>query len=144
MRGAGDSKGKPEYRLPLTILGGIALPLAIVAFGWVAELRLPLPFLLATVALLGFALLLTIVPLSAYVVDACGLYSASAMTGIIVTRCLAGTFLPLGVVPLVERFGYGWGFSALGVLSISIAIVPVLILRYGEKWRQHSDFTKDL
>lgn len=144
MRGAEDTKGKPEYRLPLTIVGGIALPLSVVGFGWVAELRLPIPLLLAAVALLGFALLLTIVPLSAYVVDACGLYSASAMTSIIVTRCLAGTFLPLAVVPLIEHFGYGWAFSALGVLSIGIAVIPFLVFRYGESWRQRSQFTKDV
>jgi hypothetical protein len=95
------------------------------------------------VSLLGFTLLLTIIPLQAYIVDAFGIYSASAMTGVIVTRCLAGTFLPLSTGPLVDRFGYGWGFTCLGALSISLAIVPVLVLRYGEKWRQRSEFTRD-
>jgi hypothetical protein len=144
MRRADDTKGLPEYRLPLTIFGAFTLPLALVAYGWVAELQLPVIYLLASVSLLGFTLLLTTIPLSAYVVDACGPYSASAMTGVIVTRCLAGTFLPLATGPLVNLFGYGWSFSCFGALSMSLAVMPVLILRYGSEWRQLSEFTRDI
>jgi hypothetical protein len=143
LRGPEDANGKPEYRLPLSICGAFALPLSVTAFGWIAELQLPVSLLLTSVGFLGFTLLLTIIPLQAYVVDAFGIYSASAMTGIIVTRCLAGTFLPLGTSPLVEHFGYGWGFTWLGALSMSLAIIPVIILRYGETLRQHSGFSKD-
>ena len=112
-------------------------------YGWIAEYRLPVLLLLASVALMGFTLLLTVVPLSAYVVDACGMYSASAMTGVIVTRCLVGTFLPLATAPLAEGLGYGWGFSCLATLSLVLAVVPILILRFGDKWRQRSEFTMD-
>ncbi|KAF1943356.1 MFS multidrug transporter-like protein [Clathrospora elynae] len=144
LRGHPDATGKPEYRLPLSIIGALLLPLSVTAYGWIAELRLPVPLLLASVSLLGFTLLLTVIPLSAYVIDAFGIYSASAMTGVIVTRCLAGTFLPLAAGPLAEHLGYGLGFSCLGSLSLVLAIIPILILKYGEKWRQHSEFTKDM
>jgi sugar phosphate permease len=144
LRGSEDTKGKPEYRLPLAVFSACVLPFAVTAYGWIAERRLPVSFLLLSVAIQGFTLLLTIVAVSAYVVDACGLYSASAMTGIIVTRCLMGTFLPLGTGPLVEHLGYGWGFSCLGALSLALATIPMLILMYGEKWRQQSEFTKDV
>jgi hypothetical protein len=87
--------------------------------------------------------MLNIIPLQAYVVDASGLYSASALTGVIVTRCLAGTFLPLATGPLNIQFGYGWGFTCFGVLSMSLAIIPILVFKYGHKWRQSSEFTKD-
>ncbi|KAG9195554.1 hypothetical protein G6011_00675 [Alternaria panax] len=143
LRGPDGAKGKPEYRLPLSIIGAILLPLSVTAYGWIAEYRLPVLLLLASVALMGFSLLLTVVPLSAYVVDACGMYSASAMTGVIVTRCLMGTFLPLTTGPLSDALGYGLGFSILGALSLSLVIIPMSIFRYGEKWRQHSEFTKD-
>lgn len=144
LRGPNDTKGKPEYRLPLTCVGAFALPLSVIAYGWITELHLPVPYLLASVALLGFTLLLTVIPISAYVVDACGMYSASAMTGVIVARCLAGTFLPLLTNPLVEKFGWGQGFSCLGGLSLALASIPVLLLRYGSVWRQKSEFTRDV
>jgi len=143
LRSSPDAKGKPEYRLPLSILGALLLPFAVTAYGWVAQSRLPVPLLLASVSLLGFSLLLTIIPVSAYVVDACGIYSASAMTGVIVTRCHAGTFFPLTTGPLVESFGYGWGFTCLGGLSLSLAVVPMLILKFGASWRQRSKYTRD-
>jgi hypothetical protein len=143
LRGPGGEKGKPEYRLPLSILGAFLLPFSVTAYGWIAEYRLPVLLLLASVALMGFSLLLTVIPLSAYVVDACGAYSASAMTGVIVTRCLMGTFLPLSTGPLADALGYGLGFSLLGALSLGLVIIPICIFKYGEKWRQHSEFTKD-
>jgi MFS family permease len=143
LRGSKAAKGKPEYRLPLTICGAIGLPVSITAYGWIAEFRLPVPLLLVSVAILGFTLLLTIIPLQAYIVDSFGLFSASAMTGVIVLRCLAGTFLPLSTGPLVEHLGYGWAFSCLGALSLILGIIPILILRYGEKWRQKSPFSRD-
>ncbi|KAF2128781.1 MFS general substrate transporter [Dothidotthia symphoricarpi CBS 119687] len=143
LRGSHGDNGKPEYRLPLSIIGGFAMPFSIAAYGWIAQLRLPVPLLLVSVGLMGFTLILAGVPMSAYVVDASGLYSASAMTGVIVTRCLMGTFLPLTSGPLAEHLGYGWGFMCLSALSLSIAVIPVLILRYGEVWRQRSVFTRD-
>ena len=78
-----------------------------------------------------------------YVVDAFGLYSASAMTALIVTRCLVGTFLPLTTGPLVARFGWGGGFSILGGVSLCLAPIPVLVLRYGAVWRQWSVYSRD-
>ena len=138
-----EGKGNPEYRLPLTIIGGLSLPLAVTAYGWIAHFRLPVALLLTSVGLMGLTLLVAMVPLSAYIVDACGPYSASALTGVIVSRCLMGTFLPLTAGPLAETFGYGWAFTFLGLVSLVLAPVPMLVFRYGEKWRQGSEFTKD-
>ncbi|KAK7183100.1 hypothetical protein DPSP01_005955 [Paraphaeosphaeria sporulosa] len=138
-----SKKGRPEYRLPLAITGGILLPFTVLAYGWIAQLQLPAALLLLSVGLMGSTLLMTMVPLSAYVVDACGLYSASALTGVIVTRCLMGTFLPLAAGPLAEELGYGLAFTLLSLLSLALAPIPMLVFRYGERWRQRSEFTRD-
>ena len=138
-----DGIGQPEFRLPIVIVGGFTLVPAVALYGWSAELRLPLPVMLLSVGLVGMTLMLAFLPLSAYVVDAFGLYSASAMTGLIVARCLMGTFLPLATTPLVERFGYGWGFTVLAAVSLALAPIPVVLLRYGEQWRQGCKYTRD-
>jgi hypothetical protein len=143
LRGPDGDKGKPEYRLPLSIFGALVLPFTVGAYGWIAQYQLPVLLLLGSVVAMGSTLLLTIIPLSNYVVDAFGVYSASALTGVIVTRCLMGTFLPLTASPLTELFGYGLGFSCLGALSLVLAIIPICVFRYGEKWRQCSEFTRD-
>ncbi|KAK3901769.1 major facilitator superfamily domain-containing protein [Staphylotrichum tortipilum] len=135
--------GKPEFRLPLAILGAFALPLTVAAYGWAAELRLPLLFLLFTVCAMGTALMLAMIPVMAYVVDAFGLFSASAMTGIIVTRCLMSTFLPLTTAPLVDKLGYGWGFTTLAGFMLLLAPIPMVMLRYGAYWRKSSKYSRD-
>lgn len=129
--------------MPLAITGGILLPFAVLAYGWIAQFKLPVALLLLSVALMGSTLLMTMVPLSAYVVDACGVYSASALTGVIVTRCLAGTFLPLAAGPMAEKLGHGWAFTLFSLLSLALVPIPIFVFRYGEKWRQRSEFTRD-
>lgn len=130
-----------EYRLPLVIVGAVALPLTVVAYGWTAQEHLPLSVLLLVSGLLGLFMLLCYLPVTAYVVDALGQYSASGMTALIVVRCLMGTFLPLVCDPLADQYGYGWGFSVLGGVSIVMAVIPMILYRYGAKWRLRSEFT---
>lgn len=136
--------GRPEFKLPLTTFCGLLLPLTVAAYGWSAELVLPLPCLLLAVSFMGASMLLSFIPLAAYVVDAFGLYAASAMTGVIVTRCLCGTFLPLAVAPLVAAFGYGWGFMVLAGVCLVVTPVPFAVYMYGEQWRQLSKYTRDV
>lgn len=143
LRGSPNNPNLPEYRLPLAIAAGLAMPFVMVAYGFIAQYRLPVWILLTAAALLDGTTLLILIPLSSYVVDAGGVYSASAMTGLIVTRCLMGTFLPLTTGPLVEALGYGWGISIFGAFSLLLAPIPMLIMRYGEKWRQRSEYTRE-
>ncbi|KAL2260090.1 hypothetical protein VTK26DRAFT_6011 [Humicola hyalothermophila] len=143
MRQTHKGVGKPEFRLPLSIIGGSLLPIAVAAYGWSTQLRLPLVCLLFSVCFTGLALMLAMIPVMAYVVDVFGVYSASAMTSIIVTRCLMGTFLPLSTAPLVNAFGSGWGFSILAGLALILTPIPVLMLRYGEHWRKFSKYSRE-
>jgi hypothetical protein len=136
------SAGRPEYRLPFVIIGGFTIPLVMAFYGWIAEKLLPLPVLILSIILIGVTELLGFLPLTSFVVDAFGIYSASAMTALIVTRCLMGTFLPLAMDPLIKKFGYGWAFTMLCAAGLALAPIPPLLFRYGHKWRQHSAYTK--
>ncbi|ROW07762.1 hypothetical protein VMCG_03430 [Cytospora schulzeri] len=135
--------GQPEYRLPLIIIGSILFPISIALYGWSTELRLHVAVLLLAVVLLGCFLMLSFLPLMAYVVDAFGIYSASSVTAVIVTRCLMGTFLPLATKPLVEKYGYGWGYTVLAAFSVAMIPIPVVLFKYGHKWRQLSKYTRE-
>lgn len=134
---------RPEYRLPFVILGSFLLPLAIAFYGWVPQLHLSVPFLYLAITLFGATLTFCFMPTLTYVVDAFGLYSASALTAMIVTRCLMSTFLPLLADPLVDKFGYGWGFTILAAMMLSMAPIPICLFRYGHRWRQWAKYTKD-
>ncbi|KAF7943857.1 uncharacterized protein EAE97_005927 [Botrytis byssoidea] len=143
LRTKNNNQSHPEFRMPLTIISGCILPISIALFGWTAAKGWPVAFLLFLIGLQGFAILTGMVPLMAYVVDAFGLYSASALTAVLITRCLTSTFLPLMVGPLTDRLGYGWGFMIVSGVCLVVAPVPWLVMRYGEKWRQYSAYTRD-
>jgi MFS family permease len=136
----GDGPDQPEYRLPLLIVAALVLPLTIAFYGWSAN-RFPLPVMLISTCLIGASLTLTLIPAMGYVVDAFGRYAASAVTAMIITRCLMSTFLPLITVPLVEKLGYGFGFSIYGMISLLLAPIPILMMRYGKAWRRRSSYT---
>lgn len=138
-----DGLGQPEFRLPFCIIGGFCLSALVAFYGWTAQIKLPLPITLLSVAGMGAGLTLSSLPLMAYVVDAFGLYSASALTAVIVTRCLMGTFLPLATDPLVQAWGYGRAFTVLGAVSLCLAPIPLVVMRYGGKWRQTSKYTRE-
>ncbi|KAI0162269.1 MFS transporter [Xylariaceae sp. FL1272] len=135
--------GRPEYRLPFVIFGSLTMPLAISFFGWTAAFKLPIPLLILGIILIGLFMQFAFLPVLAYVVDAFGLYSASALTALIVTRCLMSTFLPLATPPLVERFGYGWAFTILGAMLMLLTPIPGFTFRYGHVWRQRSKYSRD-
>ena len=135
--------GQPEYRLPLVIVGALTMPLTVILYGWSAAVHWPLWVMLMIVGWMGATLMLAFVPWFVYLADAYGVYSASANTGLIVTRCLMGTFMPLAAQPLIRRFGYGYGFTMLGGISLVLAPIPMLVMRYGWKWRQRSKYTRD-
>lgn len=135
--------GQPEFRLPLAVVGALALPALAVFYGCVTQLFLPLPVPLLSVVLLGAAVMLSVLPMYAYAIDAFGCYSASAMTGLIFVRSLRGTFLPLAAKPLTDRFGSAGRFAMLGAVCICLAPVPILVMRYSQVWRQGSKHSRD-
>lgn len=135
------TQGQPEYRLPLTIIGVLTLPPAVSLYGWSATLHLPLPVFLLSLVWLRASMTLAALPLMSYIVDACGLYAASALTGAIVTRCLAGASMPLATAELIRVLGYGWGFTVMAGVNLAVGMVPVTLFRFGERWRARSVYT---
>jgi hypothetical protein len=75
-------------------------------------------------------------PLQAYLIDAFSIYAASAVAAATVLRYLLGTFLPLIGNSLNESLGLGWGNTLLAGVSVALAPIPLIFLRYGEKLRE--------
>lgn len=143
LRDSDNGPGRPESRLPLAVIGALGVPAAVMIYGWAAQLHLPLPVLLFSLTLLGMSASFSAISIHTYVVDAFGIYAASATAAVIVTRCVMGAFVPLLAAPLVTSFGYGLGFSVLSAASLLIAPIPMLVIRHGARWRQSCSYTKD-
>jgi hypothetical protein len=133
----------PEYRLPFMIVGALIMPAVVALYGWAPYAQWSIYLLLFTVGLFGVLLLLISISLTSYVVDAFGIYSASAMTVVLIARCLGGTLLPLTIPPLTRALGLGGGFLVLAAICVVLIPLPVAVMRYGRRWRQNSEYTKD-
>lgn len=75
-----------------------------------------------------------------YLIDAYGVYSASAVAGSILLRSLGGALLPLAGGPMFDRLGFGWGSSLLAFIAIVMIPVPLAFMKYGERIRQKALF----
>lgn len=132
-----DGQLKPEYRLPPMVLGGLLIPIGLFIYGWTAQARVFFIVPMIGTAALGFGFFVTAIPLNAYLVDTYKVHAASAIAATIVLRCIVGALLPLAGPRLYSRLGYGWGNSLLGFLALLFVPVPMVLMRLGERLRQH-------
>lgn len=142
LRDQNNGVGLPEFRLPIAIIGAVTIVPGVALYGWCAENKMNIYVFLLSCVWVRMSLILSFAPLTAYVVDACGLFSASALTAVIVIRCLAGAFLPLGVDVLIKDLGYGWGFTVYAAFTAMVIAVPVGLYYKGESWRRNSEYTQ--
>ncbi|PNS18362.1 hypothetical protein CAC42_6179 [Sphaceloma murrayae] len=127
---------EPEHRLPLMVWSAPLTPIGLFAYGWSAQLQLPWAIPLLSTVLTGTGLLLIMLPLQTYLVDAFTMYAASAIAAATVLRCTFGAFVPLAGGPLYSSLGYGWGTSVLGFISLASLPVPFLLMKYGGALRE--------
>jgi hypothetical protein len=123
--------------------GACFLPLVVALYGWAPSEQWPVYILLLAVALLGFLMIMIMVPMTSYVVDTFGVYSASAMTMVLIARNLGSTVLPMGIPPLTEALGLGYAFVVLGAVCLVLIPLSVVLMRYGARWRQKSAYTRN-
>ena len=136
MKAAGGMK--PEHRLPPMVLGGLAIPTGLFIYGWTARPHVHWIAPVIGTGIVGFGLMVTIIPTFSYLVDAFGIHAASAIACTITLRCLTGAVLPLAGPPLYGRLGVGWGNSVLGFIALVFVPVPLILMKYGESLRKSS------
>jgi MFS family permease len=135
---------KPEHRLPLMLLGAILLPVGLFLYGWSAEKHLHWIVPLIGTAIVGFSMLLALLPTDNCLVDVYDIHGASAVAVGAALHAVFAAVLPLIGPPLYNHLGLGWGNSVLA--SISIILLPALsvLMRYGERIRNSPRFKQDL
>ncbi|TVY89012.1 Efflux pump [Lachnellula willkommii] len=132
---SGSSEMKPEYRLPLCIVGGMLVPVGLFWYGWSAEKRIHWIMPIIGTGIMGMGNCLIFVSIQSYSVDAFELYAASALAANTVVRSVMAAVLPLAAPDLYRALGLGWGNSLLAFLALAIVPVPVLLIRHGERIR---------
>ncbi|OJD19133.1 hypothetical protein AJ78_00919 [Emergomyces pasteurianus Ep9510] len=133
--------GRPEFRIPLMLPGGLLVPIGLMTYGWTAQSHIHwiIPniasAIFATGVIIGFQCA------QAYIVDAYSKYAASATGAAAFLRTMAGFSFPLFASSLYARLGLGWGNALLAIISGVMGIVaPILLWRYGEFLRGKSTY----
>ncbi|KAK1713951.1 fluconazole resistance protein [Colletotrichum lupini] len=127
---------QPEYRLPPMLMGAILVPIGLFWYGWTADKQLQWMLPIIGTAILGCGIVIVLMSISTYLVDAFTTYAASAMAASTVTRSLLGAFLPLAGERLYQSLGLGWGNSLLGFIAFVMIPIPLVFYRYGQVIRQ--------
>ncbi|RYP30695.1 hypothetical protein DL767_006111 [Monosporascus sp. MG133] len=135
-----DEEGKPEWRTPPMLLGGLLTPVGLLIYGWGAEYRLHWAVLDVGVALLGCGLIIAFQASQAYITDAYGAsHAASASAVGAFTRTMCGFSFPLFAHRMYDALGLGWGNTLLALLTLGLAVPsPILLWFYGHKIREWS------
>ncbi|PQE22931.1 bicyclomycin resistance protein [Rutstroemia sp. NJR-2017a BBW] len=135
---------KPEHRLPLMLLGAIVLPAGLFLYGWSAEKHLHWIVPLIGTAIVGFSMLLALLPTDNYLVDVYDIHGASAVAVGAALHAVFAAILPLVGPPLYNHLGLGWGNSVLAFISIVFLPALLVLIRYGERIRNSPRFKQDL
>lgn len=136
----GLEKPKPEYRLPLTILGSPFIPAGLFLYGWSAEYHVHWSVPLLGTALNGFGFTIVLSSIANYMIDAFTVHAASAMAAITVSRSVFAATFPLFALHMYKSLGWGWGNSLLGFVAVVGCGIPPLFWFYGEGLRTDPRF----
>lgn len=129
------SPARPEHRLPPMVLGNVLVPLGLIGFGWTAERHMHWMVPIFCTAVVGFGFVAVSLASWSYLIDAFGIYAASATAATTVLRNVAAAALPLAGPALYARLGLGRGNTVLGAVALAFAPVPVLLMVMGERLR---------
>ena len=102
---ANGGVSKPEYRLPVLMLGGVFVPAGLFWYGWSAEKHLHWVMPVAGTAIFTFGMISVFGAVQTYLIDMSPRYAASAVSAATVFRSLFGFGFPLFGQNLYDRFG---------------------------------------
>jgi MFS family permease len=133
---------RPEFRVPLMIIGSILMPLGLFWYGWTA--RSSINWVVPNIGIGIFACgsVFCLQCMQAYIIDCYTKFAASAIAAAVLLRSLAGFVFPLFSSALYDRLGLGLGTSVLAVAGIVVGIPgPLIFWKFGANLRQISTYT---
>ena len=131
-------KSGPELRVPPMIVGSIAAPLGLLALGWTAQYRVQWMAPILSTFLVGAGFTAVTLSSWSYLVDAFGIYAASAIAAATALRNAVSASLPLASPGLRQRTGLGLGYTILSLIALAFTPVPILLMKYGQRLRSQN------
>ena len=132
----------PEWRLPISIVGGILFAGGLFWFGWTGFEGDKIPWIVPTLSGLftGFGIFTIFLALLNYIVDAYLMFAASALAANTFLRSGFGAVFPLFATYMFDGMGIQWASTLLGCVALLLVPLPIAFLLYGKKIRAKSHF----
>lgn len=139
--GSDQEKGVPEYRLPLTIVSSLVVPMGLFLYGWSGQYLVH--WIVPDIGAITFTagVMLGFQSINGYLIDTYARYASSALGALLIFRAVTGFSFPLFAKYMYDALGYGWGNSLLAFVAIGFGIPASLALWFwGPKLRDKSPF----
>jgi MFS family permease len=131
----GELPAKPEYRLPILMIGAVLLPTGFIIYGWGLQYKVHWIVPIIGSAFISLGVMYNFMPVQMYVVNSFTIYSVSATGAVGIIRSIITTVFPLAGDPLYASLDYGWGNTLLAFLALTSLPMALIFLKYGERWR---------
>lgn len=133
----------PEARLPLAIVGSIALPIGLFWFAWTNGNDIHWIVSIMAGAPFGFGMILVFLGGMNYLIDAYTLYAASVLAASSVLRSCLGAAFPLFTRYMYDALGIHWASSIPAFLALACLPFPLVFYKYGHKIRAKGKFAAE-
>lgn len=130
-----DGELAPEYRIPLSFPGTLVACIGFIVYGWTAQYRVHWIVVDIGIFVALFGEQLAGIPMQAYTMDAYPNHTSSALAATQFLRSLTAFLFPLFAPSMYEAFGYGWGNTMVGILTLVIGVTPLALWFWGAKLR---------
>ncbi|KAH8647381.1 major facilitator superfamily domain-containing protein [Xylariales sp. PMI_506] len=135
---------KERSRLTLACAGAPILVLSLFWLGWTSSPSIsPIVPMMSGVCF-GMGFLMIFMAMLNYIGDAYRQFSAPAFAGMSTTRSIFASCLPFAAKPMYTSLGVPWACSLLGFLTLIMALIPFIFIRYGKTLRAKSPFCQKL
>ncbi|KAK4507035.1 hypothetical protein PRZ48_000769 [Zasmidium cellare] len=134
----------PEERLLPMLVGGIALPIGLFLSAWTSAPGIsPVPEVIAGVPL-GIGFLLIFLEGNMYITEVFGTHASSAIAIDTSVRSLAAVAFSAFARSMYLGLEAQWAGTVLAILAMVFLLVPMVLFRYGVKFRAMSKWTPKL
>lgn len=126
----------PEERFAIQIFGFIFISAGLIGFGWVVQFHKHVVGLFATVIVASFGITWIMGTNTTYLTEcAAGIPASNVAFGTLMRN--AGAAISSAIIhKLIEKMGYGWCFTGLGLLNLVSLLLSLTLYLKGKEWRE--------
>ncbi|KAH8727552.1 major facilitator superfamily domain-containing protein [Phaeosphaeriaceae sp. PMI808] len=136
VKASGVGYTTPEARLPMCIVGGIALPIGLFWFAWTNGPNTHWAVSVVASIPFGFGMVLIFLSIMNYLIDSYTIFAASVLAGNGIIRSIFGAAFPLFTKQMYAGLGVHWASSIPGFLALACIPLPFLFYKYGASIRK--------